>query len=601
MRKIHVLAVICAGTLFLFLFHSLPSSYPSQSSPADWADVYNELARSIADKERQPLRNPVAPPFDSYIRWMGEKAKDRDKIEGHIQELTALSRKDPQNATLSDWLARFRQLLDQAQQSGDSTTERAMSHMRVEGVGWSTALMYAQNMHPLYDQARQTRFAPEAVREFAQCLLRYASRSFECSFDDVGLYRDCTEPGRPVIDQRDGLSLDERCPRRQGNVEHSGDPQIPADEGLKLADKIRVECDWWGFSQERSDVTDIMEDYYKDVLCVFPPKKGHKWYLDLAKEYDLDDAVDHNEGFYATIEGKVEILTDEGKKPAPGAKVKIYAPLDDREWTTTADGNADYEIKEVILHKDCSPFEISAQYKGHEEETEYDGPLEEPDESYEFTKDLLIKPYWKGMIESSFQIQSKGGESIVGLAVGEGEYSSQLYWKMDVVFEPDRGNERVKIYRLKSAQFSFLDEVDFNVLWQKPGRKMQTTGGDQAEVKGRDLSRSECDLELIIDVKNKTYKIEGILFVENIPEKIKQDIDIDYTVIRHSENIADEDTIDYKEDILLEGEFSEDFPWELEGNQDEIEALPSEFVEFMEAMAGKVSGKMRWKLDRKGR
>jgi len=133
MRKIHVLAVICAGTLFLFLFHSLPSSYPSQSSPADWADVYNELARSIADKERQPLRNPVAPPFDSYIRWMGEKAKDRDKIEGHIQELTALSRKDPQNATLSDWLARFRQLLDQAQQSGDSTTERAMSHMRVEG------------------------------------------------------------------------------------------------------------------------------------------------------------------------------------------------------------------------------------------------------------------------------------------------------------------------------------------------------------------------------------------------------------------------------------------------------------------------------------
>jgi hypothetical protein len=597
MRRIHVLAFLCFWTLFLFF----SPSFPGQSPPTEWADEYNKLARAIYEKESQPLGNPVAPPFDDFMYWMGEKAKDRDKIESLIVELTGLNNKKPENKAISDWLIRFHELLNQAQESGNATTGRAMSHMRIEGVGWSTALMYAQKMHSLYDKARQTRFAPDSVREFAQCLIRYASRDFECSFDGLGLYKGCAEPGRGVIDQRDGLSLDERCPRRQSNVEKASDPQIPADEGLKLADTIRNECDRWGFAQERSDVTDIMEDYYEDVLCVFPPKKGHKWYLDKAKEYDLDKAIDHNEGFYATIKGKVEILTDEGKKPAPGAKVKVYAPLDDREWTTTADSNADYEIKEVILHKDCSPFEISAEYEGHEEETEYEGPLEEPDESYEFTKDLLIKPYWKGMIESTGKIVTKGGESIAGLALGEGESQALLYWKMDVVFKPDRGNDRVKIYKLKSAGFTFLDEVEYNAFWQKPEGKMQTTGRDAAQIKGRDLSGSECDLELIIDIKKKTYKIEGILFVENIPEKIKQDIDVDFHPIHGGEKITDDATIDYKEDILLEGEFSEDFPWVLEGSLDEMEALPSEFVEFMEAMAGKISGKIRWKLDRKGK
>jgi len=598
MKKTYVRVFLCICVLSIFL----SDFFHGQQSPREWADEFNKLAQAIYDKENQPRGNPVAPPFDDYTYWMGEKAKDRDKIESLIEELTNLSKRDPENTTITDWIIRFRELLDVAQEFGNSTTDRAMSHMKIEDRGWNTLLMYAEELHPLYDKAVETRFAPDLVREFAQCLLRYASRDYECSFDSVGLYRDCTEPlsGRGIVDWRDGLSMDERCPRRQSDVEHEEKPQLPAESGLEYGDWLRRECDRWGFAQERSDLTDVMEDYYKDVLCKFPAGKGHKWYLEEAKKYKLDDAIDHNEGFYAKIYGKVEILTDEGRKPAPGAKVRVYAPLDDQEWTTTADGDGEYEIQDVILHKECSPFEISAEYKEHEEETEYEGPLEEPDESYEFEKDLLIKPYWEGTIESGFKLGSSGDESLITALVPKSKYQGITDWKLDVVFKLDRGNERVRIYELKSAKFSFSSTLEFEWKMEAKEGKFQT-GGNWAAKEGRELSRSECDLELIIDLKKQTYKIEGILHVKNIAEKFKGEFELDVPPIHGGEKESDEQMIEHKEEILIEGEFSEDFPWELEGSVDEMKELPPEFQEFMEAWAGNITGKIRWKLDRKGK
>jgi hypothetical protein len=171
---------------------------------------------------------------------------------------------------------------------------------------------------------------------------------------------------------------------------------------------------------------------------------------------------------------------------------------------------------------------------------------------------------------------------------------------LDVVFKLDRGNERVKIYELKSAKFSFSSTLEFEWKMEAKEGKLQS-GGTWAAKEGRQLSRSECDLELIIDLKKKKYKIEGILHVKNIAEKFQGEFEVDVPPIHGGEKESDEQMIEHKEEILIEGEFSEESPEKLEGSVDEIKELPADFAEFMEAWAGNITGKIRWKLDRKGK
>jgi hypothetical protein len=208
---------------------------------------------------------------------------------------------------------------------------------------------------------------------------------------------------------------------------------------------------------------------------------------------------------------------------------------------------------------------------------------------------------WEGTIASAFSMNASGDESLLTALMPKSSYRGATNWKLDVVFEIDRGNERVRIYRLKSARFDFLDQLDGDVVLNGEAVKTQITGKDQAETRGRNLSRSECDLELIIDLKKKTYKIEGLLYVQNISEKGKGELKVDAPPIRHDEKDTDSYTTEYKEEILIEGKFKEESPVKLEGSKDEIKELPPDFVEFMEALAGNVTGKIRWTLERKGK
>jgi hypothetical protein len=182
------------------------------------------------------------------------------------------------------------------------------------------------------------------------------------------------------------------------------------------------------------------------------------------------------------------------------------------------------------------------------------------------------------------------------------KYQGITNWKLDVVFKLDRGNERVKIYEIKSAKFSYSGILESD--WKLKGKhgKFQTEGDWAAQVEARNLNPSECDLELIFDLKKKTYKIEGILHVKNITEKIKGEVEVVVDPIIHDgQKDTDEQMIEYKEEILIEGTFSEDLPRELEGSLDEIKATPPEFQEFLEGMAGDISSKIRWKLKKKGK
>ena len=76
---------------------------------------------------------------------------------------------------------------------------------------------------------------------------------------------------------------------------------------------------------------------------------------------------------------------------------------------------------------------------------------------------------------------------------------------------------------------------------------------------------------------------------------------VDFGPIQHDEEEEEEGTTEYREEILIEEKFKEESPEKLEGIIDEQKELPPDFVEFTEALAGKTSGKIHWKLKRKGK
>ena len=225
-------------------------------------------------------------------------------------------------------------------------------------------------------------------------------------------------------------------------------------------------------------------------------------------------------------------------------------------------------------------------------------PLSQTQKNKEIAR-IEIRCVWEGTISSRFGSSAEGDESLLTAIMPKSKYQGITNWKLDVVFKLDRGNERVKIYEIKSAKFSYSGTLELD--WKLKGKhgKFQTEG-DWAAQEDRELSRSECDLELIIDLKKKTYKIEGLLYVKDITEKIKGQVELDMPPIHGGEKESDEQMIEHKEEILIEGKFSGESPEKLVGSLDEIKELPPEFVEFLEGMAGKVTGKIQWKLEWKG-
>lgn len=211
----------------------------------------------------------------------------------------------------------------------------------------------------------------------------------------------------------------------------------------------------------------------------------------------------------------------------------------------------------------------------------------------------IVCNQWAGMIESKYTLSSKGDESLITALMPKSKYQAVTDWRLDVVFQLDRGNERIRVYELKSALFNFTDTMDGEVSLEAEAGKTKIGDKRSAEARGRQLSPSECDLNLIIDLKKKTYKIAGKLQVQNIQESIDGKLTVDYVHIKHNEKDSDQVMTEYQDEILIEGNFSEDFPDKLAGSLDEIKELPAEFADFMTALAGKISGKIRWQMERK--
>lgn len=384
--------------LLLALIVAIPC--PS-SGTEDWQKEYEQLKAKIEREEGEPRASPKN--LGEYIRWMRIKAADRNKAT----ELTG-------KAQLSGnpyWQNKFLDLKELAQDSGNSTLwTGGYVFMRVEtkgaggrGDNWKDAVFKAgpDVGQRLFRSAEQDGFDKEIIRDYASCLMRFANGDVEEG--DIGLYEGrrseighLDQDGVLVPPKRD---FDVSCERRDAfTTIEEGEPREHADTAMEWVNEIRDLCKWYKLQGEYDDSTDLMEKYLqeKKVLCDLPYDKGHYFFLKLADKYDLPKAEEHADGFYATIYGKVELDTMEGREPARGAKVIVRAPKDKdapknrREWTTTTDEDGKYKMKGAILHKNCSPFEITAEYKDCEEEKTFVGPLEEPDSSFEYKKNLVI-------------------------------------------------------------------------------------------------------------------------------------------------------------------------------------------------------------------
>ena len=397
--------------LFLcFLFIYCTKSFSQQ----DWTKLYVELEKAIAENYNQPPLSENNPTV--WYNWIDRKGEDRNRVAEVLDQLNKLSVEYPDNEEYNKLTSQYYELLKYAEKSGKRTVDGASDkflYITDEDYWERTYKRIHSFGREIYLRAQRNKFDTYLPKKKSRCLMRFSIGSLESSAYGAGLYKDrdlrfgsLDDEGSMNIPDREH---DVRCERR-GEFERlsEGTPLRTIELAIKQVDMLRDECDWWNFSDERGDATDLLNEYYEDALCKIPPhkqKEGHKHLRDLIADTDgTEKSVEYNKGFYGTLYGKVEIKESGDIKAAPGAAVRV----DDYEesWTVVADKNGNYEIKNVILHKDCSPFKISAVYQGDRVDDEYEGNLEQPEKNYRQKKDLLIisdKQYtWYGQLTVNY-------------------------------------------------------------------------------------------------------------------------------------------------------------------------------------------------------
>ncbi|KUJ95809.1 MAG: hypothetical protein XD41_1208, partial [Desulfonauticus sp. 38_4375] len=225
------------------------------------------------------------------------------------------------------------------------------------------------------------------------------------------------------------------------------------------------EARWWNFGDAEKDATDLMEEFFKDSMCKTPPNgcdKGHKSYRELAEKYNLPKGRQYNQGFYGTLRGKITVVTPNGKKPAKGALVTVRSLLDNEKWETQADEEGRYEMHQVLLHKECKPLLIHAQYGDDEASDTFFGPLEEPDPGSVHEKNLEIK---KGNVSFLIHIENQWELPRVvdetGTPTVEEVGSSGMIIQGKLRYLVDESNEWQDFYQFQEVkiQYSFLEKV----------------------------------------------------------------------------------------------------------------------------------------------
>jgi hypothetical protein len=365
---------------------------------SQWDVEYHGLNERVEQAWSEPKGDP--PQLEPYLRWMEIKAKDRDDVKALLDEATRLSSQKPSDEVLRMWVNRFSGLHERAQGSGMNTVNGAvMRLMRVRDPKWPKHGDWQQAIwrlreygRPILLKAQETGFVTPGIRRSAQCMINFSIRDVEGNPRGLGVYEG--REGTFVIPPSRDFDVD--CePRSSFTYTAHGEPSEPTDVGLDWINQVREEARWWQLTAEERDATDLMEEFFQDSMCKVPPNrcdKGHRRYRELAEKYRLPRAIEYNEGFYATIFGKVEVVSSSGRRPAQRATVTVKSPLDGDSWSGITDDEGRYEIAKVLLHKECKPFEITARLGQDEAWDGFWGPLEKPDPGYRYEKNLeLVK------------------------------------------------------------------------------------------------------------------------------------------------------------------------------------------------------------------
>jgi len=468
----------------------------------DWEQTYNELEAKIASEYSEPVdkgyMTSVSKDLNEYLRWMGIKAADRTRAQG----LSAAA----SNAGNPYWEGKFLDLMEEAHNSGESTLWTGVSVLlsyRSKGSGrpgdnWQTAVHKSEYFgKSLYTRAKELNFDAPLVRETVRCLMRFALGDVETGH--IGLYCNRSmEHGTQYDDEgiliMPDIDFDITClPRSAFHMASAGRVCIPTDAGLSWVEQIRDVCEWFQL-HEANEATDLMNQFYEDSMCLVPPnvpKQGHRnFYRILAQEYALQKSIDYNEGFYGELYGKVEIEANGKRVAAANALVTVTIPNDGETRTAETDSEGNYEIKDVLLHKDCSPFKITAEHGQDKIVDSFDGPLEEPDPSYRHEKNLTIR---KGDLLCTISYDISWEDKSYG---SRGSLSTRSYGNISVMVT---GIMRIKLnessslsqwYDPENFKISYVYATEFHEYGKKrcPSLRWKLKGSGSAEPRPEPIS-----------------------------------------------------------------------------------------------------------------
>lgn len=361
----------------------------------DFQAEYDRLNQKIGKELGEPIpavKHDVGP----YVHWLQVKAADRARANALALEA---GEQNPYFQKL------FGDLAEDAQMSGNSTVDDGARML----IRWDEANdTYANPCFrierfgkALWEATIANGFDREIIRDRVRRAMRFSINNLDNHWLWVDLEsRTVAEAQGHMIE---GDFEDVYLPRSAfvRGSKHALMVNPYVDEWLAEVEKcVRKPCEFFGLIGIRdTEATPMMEEYLEDTLCL-KQDIGHKHYLELAEQYQLNNAREYIDGFYAKLHGHVWIEEEEGRRrPASGARVKVVDPKDDETWEVTADAEGYYEIEKGLLHnhkgKDdenrCPIFEISAEHQGDRVDDTYEGPLREPDRNAEHTKDLVIQ------------------------------------------------------------------------------------------------------------------------------------------------------------------------------------------------------------------
>ncbi len=554
----------------LFSFFIVFISLLAANAQDNWEQRYNELKQTIDEHYNEPPGE--TDDLGTFLYWIGTKGNELARAKQLLEEANKMYIAHPDNQTYNNWVSKFFELVKRAEDSGNSTVWLAsvkLLHIHEHDI-WITCL-WAVNHHgrKIYLKAKESGFSTIDPEQRSICLLNYSLGMLESDQGDERPY-DFSGLGFSLYRERrlmDGIPvnggeavaipdfLDTYCDGRKMFYRWTeGEPQKTIMYAFTNVDKIREECKWWGFGEIWQDATDLMNEYYEDALCKIPPHKsklGHKYFLQLAEEKNLEKSIKYNKGFYGTLYGKVEILIDGSKEPAPGAKVTVKDY--DETWTTTADENGKYKIEHVILHKDCSPFDISANYRGYQVDDTYDGPLTKPDttNSARHRKDLLIKSgthyKWYGNftalltknsqclknVQKDFTLQQANlkikarhidvSQPIIAIDLGERSVTGSVSGKYEFHSEEELKNDRHYKHEIKNIQgmkvfpvttdnlsISVISEkiMDQGAIQQMAAMAQKVASGNYSQ---KDIEKIAGEMEKQMDNDQESFPVRVII------------------------------------------------------------------------------------------